>query len=139
MLYANDMPEPTANFFRVSHEVIASESFKRMKSPAKVLYFILCALRNRYQRNKDYFTRTEKQLCTDTGYSKRTIQNARKELMDNRLIYALSHKGRRTKYKLYEPNEWRKQFEQVDKKITAYNNKVKSLKLYKLNKQKMDT
>lgn len=72
--------EPNGNFFRVSHEVVECEDFKALKPASKILYYTLCHLRNRYAEANGVFFRSNDNLADDTGLSKKSIVEAKKEL-----------------------------------------------------------
>ena len=95
--------EPKSNFFRVSHRMISLPDFKALQPFVKVVYFSLCASRNRYQRQKAYFTRSLNLLMKDTGLSKPTVIKAINILTEARfIITAKRRSGRRTRFQIVE-------------------------------------
>jgi len=94
--------EPTKNFFRISHKIIEQDRFWELSNGAKVLYLYLCKHRNRYQRSRDYFIRSYRQLINDTGLSHRTIVLASKELEAARLVWTITGKSKRTKWHVFD-------------------------------------
>lgn len=74
--------QPEGNFFPVSHEVVESDTFRRLSPGAKLLYFVLCHLRNRYAGENGVFFRSDRDLLRDMGYSHpNALVRARKELL----------------------------------------------------------
>jgi len=95
--------EPRSNFYRVSHRMTSLPDFKAFQPFVKVLYFSLCASRNRYQRQKAYFTRSLSCLVKDTGLSRPTIIKAINILVDSRFVITAKRKsGRRTRFQIVE-------------------------------------
>lgn len=78
--------EPNGNFFRISHKVIESEKFKKLKPGAKVLYMALCHLRNRYADKSGIFFRDDRSLASDSGLSVDTISKSKQELIKGRFL-----------------------------------------------------
>ena len=97
-----ELGEPTSNFFRVSHLTLEHPSFKAMSPQAKVLFFILCSHRNRYQGHKTYFTRSFRQLSRDTNMSVNTVRRAQAELITNRFLLCVHMRGGRTRYQIMD-------------------------------------
>ena len=98
--------EPVTDFYRVSHLTIEHDAFRALSPNAKLLYFYLCKHRNRYQRNKSYFMRSDNQLVNDTNLSRNTIRRSKNELIHNRFILAVAGKGKRTKYQILDINKF---------------------------------
>ena len=94
--------EPTGNFFRVSHKIVELKEFKALRPTSKVLYFTLCHLRNRFQKRKDYFTRSLRRLMMDSGLSRRAIDTGQLELVKAGFIWMVKHHGKRTQYHIFE-------------------------------------
>jgi hypothetical protein len=60
---------------------IFTEEYSDMSIRAKWLFIVLNELEQRYcNKNTDFFLRTDKQLCEDTGYSINTLKKAKAEL-----------------------------------------------------------
>lgn len=94
--------EPTSNFFRVSHETLTCQRFIDLPVSAKALFLILCHLRNRYQRGKAYFTRSDRQLVKDTNMARATVKRAAKLLHEEGfLLFANRNRGR-TRYQIID-------------------------------------
>ena len=98
------MNEPISDFFRVSHKILECVAFKELPENAKLLYIYLCKYRNRYQRKKSYFTRSDSMLAEDTGMTRNTIRTQRKRLVRDRFIFIKAGQGKRTKYQILEPD-----------------------------------
>ena len=94
--------EPTSNFFRVSHLSTGHKSFNKLSIFAKLLFYTLCKSRNRYQRGKMYFTRSDRQLEKEIGISRPTITKAKKELKEALLIVYAVRPGGRTRYSILD-------------------------------------
>lgn len=110
------MNEPVSNFFRISHAVFECSAFKRLPGGAKLIYVYLCKYRNRYQKQKGYFTRSDNQIVKDTGLSRNTIRKHLKCLRDERFIFYKAGQGKRTKYQILEPDiQVKKQWKKVNK------------------------
>lgn len=74
--------EPTNNFFRISHKIVDSQQFKKLKPSSQILYLHFCRLRNRFAGgNSGVFFRSDKQLVEDTGLSHFSVFTARHELL----------------------------------------------------------
>jgi len=97
-----ELGEPTSNFFRVSHLTTSNKHFSRLSVYAQLLFYRLCAFRNRYQRSKSYFTRSFRQLKKDTGFSINTLRKAQKELIEARFLVCVSRPGGRTRYQIVD-------------------------------------
>jgi len=97
-----ELGEPTSNFFRVSHLTVSNKDFRHLSIYAQLLFYRLCACRNRYQRSKSYFTRSFRQLKQDTGFSINTIRKAQKELINQRFLICVSRPGGRTRYQIVD-------------------------------------
>ena len=97
-----ELGEPTSNFFRVSHLTISNKRFQAMSLKAQVLFFILCAHRNRFQRNKTYFTRSIRQLAVDLNMSKNTVKLARNELKEAGYVIYVNRPSGRTRWQLVD-------------------------------------
>ncbi|MEW6095781.1 MAG: hypothetical protein AB1567_04545 [bacterium] len=82
----NNKGEPENNFFRVSHKVFDDEKFKQLNNSAKVLYFTLCKLRNRFADENGVFFRSDRTLVKDSGLGLSSIWRARHELLQNNFI-----------------------------------------------------
>jgi len=128
--------EPTKNFFRVSHEIVTSRHFKKLTPSAKTLYFYLCQLRNRFQRKKDHFHRSDSQLAKDSGLSERTIQRARQQLTDCRFILFVTQKRKRGKYHIIEWAQIKEAFDYHIKEAEQYYKKQKVVNLREFKKGK---
>lgn len=96
------MGEPKESFYRVSHRTTASKRFIQMPARAKILFFALCSIRNRYQRQKAYFTRSIRQLMNDTGLSTNTVQKALQDLRDNGFLISNHRKSGRSRYQIVD-------------------------------------
>ena len=88
------MKQDYINFFGVPHQVYEMPRFKSLSSTAKVLYMDMCRLKNRFEDGDGYFWHTAEMLSIDTGLSRRTVFNAKKELVAAKFIET-SH-GRHT-------------------------------------------
>ena len=97
-----ELGEPTSDFFRVSHLTISSELFAGLSLYAQLLFYKLCAFRNRYQRSKAYFTRSFRQLNRDTGFAINTIKKAQKELIRQGFLVCVARPGGRTRYQIID-------------------------------------
>jgi len=97
-----ELGEPTSDFFRVSHITVSSELFNGLSLYAQLLFYKLCAFRNRYQRSKAYFTRSFRQLNRDTGFAINTIKKAQKELIKLGFLVCVSRPGGRTRYQIID-------------------------------------
>jgi|GEM_PF-2232652 len=95
-------PEPTRNYFRVSHATIDHPDFVKLSTNAKTLYFYLCACRNRFQKQKAYFSVSQRLLSRLSGMSKTTIIRARDELTRARFILWVSKGKNRTRYQIVD-------------------------------------
>lgn len=104
--------EPTTNYFRVDHHVPESVQFRELPLSAKVLYFTLCKLRNRYGQKDGSFRRSDRQLSEDSALNKNTIKPARQQLKAIGLIKTWQTKNNKTRYKLsywlghWRPTDW---------------------------------
>lgn len=100
----NEKCEPNQNYFRVSHIITESEAFAKLSLGAKVLYYTFCKLRNRYGDERGIFFRSERTLADDAGVTKKTIQKAKKELIDARYLkWGNGDNSHACRYKLVEP------------------------------------
>lgn len=68
------------NEFTVPHEVLEDPKFKRLKPSSRILYCVLCKLKNRYENDNGYFWRSMEMLTEDAGIGMRTLKTAKKEL-----------------------------------------------------------
>ena len=89
-------------FFTTDHTLLEDKHFKRLKPASKVLYWYLLKHKNRYQGNKSYFTRSDRQLASDAGLHVNSIINAKKELIASRFIICNLKPRKMTKYCLKE-------------------------------------
>lgn len=78
--------EPEDNFFRASHKIVETKEFLGLSLSAKILYFFLCKLRNRYADEEGIFYRSERMLLKDSNLSLASIRRARKELLQKGFI-----------------------------------------------------
>ncbi len=92
--------EPKENFFRISHSTCESEVFLMLRPATKVLYLILCKLRNRYGDKDGIFFRSERELADDSGLSLETVSISKQELIGAGLVRW--RKGRPWKPSLYQ-------------------------------------
>ena len=92
----------TGNYFQVQHKVIESNVFKGLSWKAKLLYFILCKLKNRFQRRKNYFSKSDRALMRETGMSHSSVKRAKVELMESCLVTIVTRPGGRTRYCIHE-------------------------------------
>lgn len=68
------------HYMQLSREIF-SEKYADMSIRAKWLFVTLNELEQRYcNKNSNFFLRTDKQLCKDTGYSINTLKRAKAEL-----------------------------------------------------------
>lgn len=95
-------PEPSANFFRISHATISHPDFAKLSANAKTLFLYLCACRNRFQHSKAYFSVPLRFLAKMSGMKKTTIARARDELTEARFILWTSKGKNRTKYQIID-------------------------------------
>ena len=98
----DDLGEPHANFFRVSHLTVRHPAYQSLSPRAQSLYIMLCAHRNRYQRGKAYFTRSLRQLAADLRWSVNTVRKNQKELINQRFIVCVSRPGGRSRYQILD-------------------------------------
>jgi hypothetical protein len=96
--------EPEENFFRISHAVVESPEFLSLKPSAVKLYVVLCHLRNRYADKDGIFYRSDSDLVADTGMSKPTIVEARRELLQKGFLRW--RKGKSHTACLYQINDF---------------------------------
>ena len=95
--------EPNGNYFRISHRVVEHEKFKKLKPGAKVLYMILCHLRNRHGDEDGVFFRTDRKLAVDSGLNSDTISKSKQELI--RAGFLKWRKGGPRRACLYQIND----------------------------------
>jgi len=97
--------EPVNNFFVVSHEFCLSEKYPILKTGSKALYPFLCHLRNRYGKTNGLFKISDKDLMTDTGFTKQLLRSSRKDLYKCGFIFFIPGTGRKkTIYYIRELN-----------------------------------
>jgi replication initiation and membrane attachment protein DnaB len=74
-------------FFKIHHNVIDSNKFRKMPASAQCLYFHLTRLQNWYCNGKPgTFEQRDWQLILETGLPERTIQRDKKTLKELGLI-----------------------------------------------------
>jgi hypothetical protein len=67
-------------YLQLSREIF-KEEYSGMSIRAKWLFVVLNELEQKYcNKNSNFFLRTDKQLCEDTGYSINTLKKAKAEL-----------------------------------------------------------
>ena len=68
-----------AHFMQVSRDIWECE----LSDKAKLLYFWLCELEQRYTgKDRSYFFHTDAELCKELGWSLKTLRKAKKELKE---------------------------------------------------------
>ncbi len=78
--------EPESNFFRISHLVVEGQRWRNLSLSSKIVYMMLCKLRNRYADKGGCFWRSDMNLSDDCGISARSVSSAKAELKYNKLI-----------------------------------------------------
>jgi len=77
---------PHTHFFKCSHDVYEDPKFLSMPLSAQILYTHLCRLANRLSDKEGWFYHGLTGLQKQTEMSKRTIINAKRELVKNQFI-----------------------------------------------------
>lgn len=93
-------------YFKLKHEIIDSNRYRSLSLAAKYLYVTLCQKQNWEHRGKpgDIFY-TDTNLFLATTLSERTIQDARKELVDGGFIETSKAAPRKpTRYRILLPS-----------------------------------
>lgn len=74
-------------FLQLSRLIFNDEPYKSLSVNAKWLYVVLKELEQRYTgTNQDYFWRMNRDLAEDTGFSERTLDRAKAELLKTDLV-----------------------------------------------------
>lgn len=87
------------NEFSIPHEIFEDYKFKKLPESAKILYIILCKLKNRYADADGYFWRSIETLMDDTDMSKRTVIRSKNILVKSDFIECLRGKYKATKFR----------------------------------------
>ena len=103
----SQLGEPTSNFYRISHLTTSHPAYIALSPSAKLLLLTLCKHRNRYQRRKAYFTRSLRQLSSDTGLAVNTLRKCRIELSDARFITTANRKSGRIRWQIIDVKQIR--------------------------------
>lgn len=83
---SNQETTETRHYFRVPFEISEEVKFKNMKPTSQILYYVFCRLANNYSDSHGWFYRSINKLVEDTGLDRKTIINAKKELIKNNFI-----------------------------------------------------
>jgi hypothetical protein len=90
------------NYFTVSHAIVESIEFKKLKHPTKILYFYMCHLQNRYGGNGSFF-RSMADLTEDSGISIDSVKRGMIELVKGKFIYKTKgYTGKSNEYKILD-------------------------------------
>lgn len=90
------------HFTKIPHRLFGSGTARNLKPSATLLYIALCDHANRNSSNT--FKASDKALASDTALSTRTICNARKRLIEKRLITCTRERGQSYFYTLVVPS-----------------------------------
>jgi DNA-binding transcriptional regulator PaaX len=85
-------------FSQIPSKFFSSGTASSLRAPASLVFLALCEHANRHETNT--FKASDKALASETGYSPRTIRDARKRLAERGLISCSREEGRSYVYTL---------------------------------------
>jgi DNA-binding MarR family transcriptional regulator len=74
------------HFYKVPHEIVTQLKFKNMRPSTRCIYHTLCRLGNLYGNTDGWFFRSINDLVEDTGLSRKTVIESKKELIKNNFV-----------------------------------------------------
>jgi DNA-binding MarR family transcriptional regulator len=87
------------HFFKVPHETVSEEKFKKLNASSKALFMTLCRLANLYADTDGWFFRSMRDLANDSGIHLQTVVNAKKELIKSNYVCHKRGKYESTNYR----------------------------------------